>query len=59
MILLCHIQLNAFMIPAQGMHGAAIGTILTEVPITEIFSVYYGRTGLQSIEAPPSESVHP
>lgn len=43
---LFNVALNAFMIPAQGIHGAAIATILTEVLLTAIFAVYYGRTHL-------------
>ena len=56
---LFNVALNAFMIPAQGIPGAAIATILTEVLITGIFAVYYGRTGLKSIPVPSSESIHP
>ncbi len=40
---LFNITLNTFMIPAQGIQGAAIATILTEVLLTAIFAGYYGR----------------
>lgn len=41
---LFNIILNAFMIPAQGIQGAATATIFTEVLLTAIFVAYYGRT---------------
>lgn len=40
---LFNIALNAFMIPAQGIHGAAIATIVTEILLTVIFTAYYVR----------------
>lgn len=40
---LFNVALNAFMIPSQGIHGAAIATILTEVLLTGIFWMYYIR----------------
>ncbi len=43
-----NVALNAFMIPAQGIQGAAIATILTEVLLTGIFAVYYGRARFAS-----------
>lgn len=52
---LFNVAFNTFMIPAMGIEGAAIATILTEVLLTVIFAAYYRRTGFISTEPQSSE----